>query len=164
MATSLKNLSSFDINSVPSAKGVKIGIVVAEWNSEITFAMANGAQEFLLKHGASESDIIVKTVPGSFELIAGSKWMAEYANVDAVIALGTVIQGDTRHFDFICQGVTHGISELNLKFDIPFIFGVLTTSTLEQAKDRSGGKHGNKGDEAAYTALKMVDMKRSFTR
>ena len=164
MATSLKNLSEFDKDKVPSAKGMRFGIVVAEWNSEITFAMANGAQEFLVKNGAKEKDIIVKTVPGSFELIAGCKWMAEYGDVEAVIAIGTIIQGETRHFDFICQGVTYGLSELNMAYDdIPFIFGVLTTDNIEQAIDRAGGKHGNKGVEAAYTAIKMVALNKSMT-
>jgi len=162
MATSLKNLSEFDINSIPSAKGMKFGIVVAEWNSEITFAMCEGAKQLLLKNGAEESDIIIKTVPGSFELIAGSKWIAEYCTVDAVIAIGTIIQGETRHFDFICQSVASGMTDLNIKYDVPFIFGVLTTYNFEQAKERAGGKHGNKGDEAAYTAIKMVALRKSL--
>ena len=101
------------------------------------------------------------TVPGSFELTYGSRLLAEKEDLDAVIALGCVIQGETKHFDYICQGVTHGITELNLEYDIPFIFGVLTTNDLQQALDRSGGKHGNKGDEAAYTAIKMVALKNS---
>ncbi len=162
MATYLKNLSEYDFSTMPSAKGMRFGIVVAEWNSEITFAMCKGAKELLLKNGALESDIFIHTVPGSFELIAGSKWVAEQCNVDAVIAIGTIIQGETRHFDFICQGVAIGMSELNIKYDIPFIFGVLTTNNLEQAQDRAGGKHGNKGDEAAYTAIRMVAMKRGL--
>jgi len=162
MATSLKNLSEYDLNSVPKANGMSVGIVVAEWNSEITFAMCDAAKSTLIKHGMSESDIVIKTVPGSFELIAGCRLLAKWTTVDAVIAIGTVIQGETKHFDYICQGVTHGISELNLKFDIPFIFGVLTTETLQQAKDRAGGKHGNKGDEAAITAIKMINLKKSL--
>ena len=162
MATSLKNLSEFDINAVPSAKSMKVAIVVAEWNSEITFAMANAAQNFLLKHGADEKDITIVTVPGSFELISGCKMIAENKNVDAVIAIGTVIQGETRHFDFICEAVSIGLGNLNLTYNIPFIFGVLTTNTLEQAKDRAGGKHGNKGDEAAYTAIKMISLNKNL--
>lgn len=162
MATVLKNLSEFDLSKVPSAKDMSFGIVVAEWNSEITFAMANAAQDFLKKHGVKENDIEVITVPGSFELVAGCKWLAEYTDVEAVIAIGTVIQGETRHFDFICQAVSHGIAELNLDFDIPFIFGVLTTDTLEQARERAGGKLGNKGDEAAYTAIRMAHLNKQF--
>jgi 6,7-dimethyl-8-ribityllumazine synthase len=162
MATVLKNLSDYDINSLPSAKGMKVGIVVAEWNSEITFAMCEGAKNLLIKNGADESDITIHPVPGSFELISGSKMVADNCNVDAVIALGTVIQGETRHFDFICEAVAVGLGNLNIKYNIPFIFGVLTTDNLQQAKDRSGGKHGNKGDEAAFTAIKMIALNKKL--
>ncbi len=160
MAT--KDLSQYDFNSVPSAENMKFGIVVAEWNPEVTFALANGAVETLKKHGAKENEIVVKYVPGSFELPLGAQFLAEYENVDAVIILGCVIQGETRHFDYICEGVTQGIKDLNLKYNKPFIFGLLTTNNQQQALDRAGGKHGNKGDEAAVTAIKMVDLKRSF--
>lgn len=158
MATALKNLSSYDPSKVPSAKGMKIGIVVAEWNEEITFALRDGAIETLLKHEADENDIVVEFVPGTFELTAGAKACAQTGKFDAVIVLGCVIQGDTKHFDFICHGVTQGITQLNLDFDLPFIFGVLTTDNQQQALDRAGGIHGNKGDEAAITAIKMVDL------
>ncbi|HPE75983.1 MAG TPA: 6,7-dimethyl-8-ribityllumazine synthase [Draconibacterium sp.] len=160
MAT--KDLSEYDFNSVPSAENMKFGIVVAEWNPEITFALANGAVETLKKHGAKENQIAIKYVPGSFELPLGAQFLAEYGNVDAVIILGCVIQGETRHFDYICEGVTQGVKDLNLKYNKPFIFGLLTTNNQQQALDRAGGKHGNKGDEAAITAIKMVDLKRSF--
>ena len=160
MAT--KNLSQYDFNSVPSAENMKFGIVVAEWNPEVTFALTNGAVETLKKHGAPEQNITVSYVPGSFELPLGAQFLAEYGNVDAVIVLGCVIQGETRHFDYICEGVTQGIKDLNLKYNKPFIFGLLTTHNQQQALDRAGGKHGNKGDEAAVTAIKMVDLKRSF--
>ncbi|MBK6285879.1 MAG: 6,7-dimethyl-8-ribityllumazine synthase [Draconibacterium sp.] len=160
MAT--KDLSQYDFNSVPSAENMKFGIVVAEWNPEVTFALANGAVETLKKHGAKENQIAVKYVPGSFELPLGAQFLAEYGDVDAVIILGCVIQGETRHFDYICEGVTQGIKDLNLKYNKPFIFGLLTTNNQQQALDRAGGKHGNKGDEAAVTAIKMVDLKRSF--
>ena len=160
MAT--KDLSQDDFNSVPSAENMKFGIVVAEWNPEVTFALANGAVETLKKHGAKENQIAVKYVPGSFELPLGAQFLAEYGDVDAVIILGCVIQGETRHFDYICEGVTQGIKDLNLKYNKPFIFGLLTTNHQQQALDRAGGKHGNKGDEAAVTAIKMVDLKRSF--
>lgn len=162
MATSLKNLSDYNIESVPSAKGMKIGIVVAEWNTEITEALYQGAYNTLLKHGVNEDDIIKKYVPGTFELTLGAQSIAEYTDVDAVIVLGCVIQGETRHFDFICQGITQGITDLNIKYNKPFIFGVLTTDNQQQALDRAGGKHGNKGDEAAYTAIKMVALQQSL--
>lgn len=160
MAT--KDLSEYNDELVPDASEMKFGIVVAEWNPEITMALAKGAVETLLKHGAGESNIKVKYVPGSFELPLGAQFFAEHDNVDAIIILGCVIQGETRHFDFICQGVTQGIMDLNLKYNKPFIFGLLTTENQQQALDRSGGKHGNKGDEAAVTAIKMVHLKNNF--
>ncbi|SFF59989.1 6,7-dimethyl-8-ribityllumazine synthase [Sunxiuqinia elliptica] len=156
MAT--KNLSAYDIDSVPSAKGYKFGLVVAEWNYEITGALAQGAIDTLTKHGTAEEDIQVKHVPGTFELPLGGQFFAEYTDVDAIILIGCVIQGDTRHFDFICDGVTQGTTDLNLKYNKPFIFGVLTTNNEQQALDRAGGKLGNKGDEAAVTAIKMVAL------
>ncbi len=159
MATKLKNLSNYDPEKVPDASGMKFGIVVSEWNEEITAILAEGAIKTLKKHGCPDENIHVIPVPGSFELIYGSRLMAEKHALDAVIALGCVIQGETRHFDFICKGVTHGIAELNLEYDIPFIFGVLTTENERQAFNRAGGKHGNKGDEAAVTAIKMVGLK-----
>lgn len=162
MATQLKNLSQYDINSVPSAERMKFGIVVSEWNDKITFALAEGAITTLKKHGAKDENIMLKYVPGSFELTLGAQLIAENNDVDAVICLGCVIQGETRHFDFICQGVTHGITELNLDFNLPFIFGLLTTDNLQQAEDRAGGKLGNKGDEAAITAIKMVALQKEL--
>ncbi|MBI9052622.1 MAG: 6,7-dimethyl-8-ribityllumazine synthase [Bacteroidales bacterium] len=158
MATNLKNLSDYDIKKVPSAKNMKFGIVTAEWNEEITGALLKGAVNTLLKHGAKEENILRKFVPGTVELTLGGQFMAEYADLDAIILLGCVIQGETPHFDYVCQSVTHGMTELNLEHNIPFIFGVLTTSDLQQAQDRAGGKHGNKGDEAAITAIKMSQM------
>jgi 6,7-dimethyl-8-ribityllumazine synthase len=160
MAT--KDLSQYDVNSVPPAANMRFGIVVAEWNNEITFALAKGAVETLKKHGAKEDNIILKYVPGSFELPLGAQFLAEYGNVDAVIILGCVIQGETRHFDYICEGVTQGTMDLNLKYNKPFIFGLLTTNNQQQAIDRAGGIHGNKGDEAAITAIKMVHLKNSL--
>lgn len=160
MAT--RDLSEYDINSVPSAENNSFGIVVAEWNFEITAALADGAISTLKKHGVTDENILVKYVPGTFELPLGGQYFAELENVDAVILLGCVIQGETRHFDYICEGVTQGTMDLNLKYNKPFIFGVLTTDNEQQAKDRAGGKHGNKGDEAAVTAIKMVHLKKSF--
>lgn len=154
MATT--NLSNYDIHSVPNAENMKFGIIVSEWNNEITEAIFQGAFSTLLKHGVKAEDVIKEYVPGTFELTYGAKKMVQLHNLDSIIVLGCVIQGETRHFDFICQGVTQGITELNIQYDIPFIFGVLTTNNFEEAKDRAGGKHGNKGDEAAVTAIKMA--------
>lgn len=159
MATSLKNLSSYDPGKVPDASGMKFGIVVSEWNEEVTAALAEGAVNTLKKHGCKHESIFIMPVPGSFELPYGARLIADKHALDAVIVIGCVVQGETRHFDYICQGVTHGIAELNLEYDIPFIFGVLTTENQQQALDRAGGKHGNKGDEAAVTAIKMVGLR-----
>ncbi len=160
MATT--DLSAYDINSVPSAENMRFGIVASEWNFKITGELARGAVKTLKKHGALDENVLVKYVPGSFELPLGGQYFAEMENVDAVILLGCVIQGETRHFDFICDGVTKGTVDLNLKYNKPFIFGVLTTENEQQALDRAGGIHGNKGDEAAVTAIKMVHLKNSF--
>ncbi len=153
------NLSNYDINSVPSAKGMRFGIVISEWNNEITEALFDGALNTLVKHGASQDDIMKEYVPGTFELTYGAKLMKSHKDLDAIIVLGCVIQGETRHFDFICQGVAQGISEINREGQMPVIFGVLTTENQQQALDRAGGKHGNKGDEAGVTAIKMVAFK-----
>lgn len=134
----------------------KFGIVVSEWNDQVTESLFTGAVETLLKHGVKKENIFRKNVPGSFELTLGAQWLAELQEIDAVICLGCVIQGETRHFDFICDAVAHGITNVGLKFNKPVIFGVLTPDTLQQALDRAGGKHGNKGDEAAITAIKML--------
>ncbi|MDP4209632.1 MAG: 6,7-dimethyl-8-ribityllumazine synthase [Bacteroidota bacterium] len=158
MASSLKNLSDYDINAVPSAKGLQFGLVVAEWNNEITEALANGAIDTLLEHEVSKEDIFIKRVPGAFELSLGAQFFAEYTTVDAIICIGCVIEGGTPHFEYICQGVTQGITKVGLDYNIPVIFGVLTTNNLEQAQERAGGIHGNKGVEAAVTAIKMADL------
>ncbi len=160
MAT--RDLSQYDASTVPDAEHMRFGIVVSEWNHNITGALANGAVETLKKHGAVDDNILTRYVPGSFELPLGAQYFAELENVDAVILLGCVIQGETRHFDYICEGVTQGCMDLNLKYNKPFIFGVLTTDNEQQSLDRAGGKHGNKGDEAAVTAIKMVELKNSF--
>lgn len=158
MASNLKNLSDFGDAEIPNGSDMKIGIAVAQWNKEITSALFNGAKQTLLKHEVKEDNIISVSVPGTFELTLAAQNLFEYTDVDAVIVLGCVIQGETRHFDFICQSVTQGVTELNIKYNQPVIFGVLTTNNLEQAQERAGGKLGNKGDEAAVTALQMVDM------
>lgn len=158
MASSLKNLSKHDSGKIPSAKGFRFALVVSEWNEEITFALRDGAIQTLEKYGAKNKNISVSYVPGSFELVAGARHLADTAKYDAVICLGCVIQGETRHFDFICNAVANGLTELNIRYNIPFIFGVLTPDTLQQAKERAGGKHGNKGVEAAVTAIKMAEL------
>jgi 6,7-dimethyl-8-ribityllumazine synthase len=156
MSSANKNLSEFQTNKLPEIQDKKFAILVSEWNEEVTNALYVGAYETLIKHGAQEKNIITQTVPGSFELTLGAQKMAQKPDVDAVICLGCVIQGETKHFDFICQAVAQGITDVSIKFNKPVIFGVLTPNTQEQAMDRAGGKHGNKGDEAAITAIKML--------
>ncbi len=164
MASYLHNLSDYDPNKVPSAAGMRFGIVVSEWNSKITGALLRGATDTLIANGAREEDIRVLTVPGSFELIFGSAQFVKSGTVDAVIAIGCVIRGDTPHFDYICQGATQGLAQLNVDYDVPVIYGLLTCNTLEQAEDRCGGMLGNKGDECAVTAIKMVDYRRQLAQ
>ncbi|MFA4045411.1 MAG: 6,7-dimethyl-8-ribityllumazine synthase [Prevotella sp.] len=156
MATAQHNLSAYDTEKIPDASNMCFGIVVAEWNSEITGALLNGAVSTLEKHGALPENIHVKTVPGSFELVYGAHQMTLNGSYDAIIILGSVIRGETPHFDYICQGVTYGIARLNAKSEIPVIYGLLTTNDMQQAKDRSSGKYGNKGDECAIDAIKMA--------
>ncbi len=156
MASSLKNLSEYSHNNIIDVSSKKFAIVVAEWNATVTEALFEGAYQTLLKEGAKEANIIRKNVPGSFELSIGAQWMAQQPSIDAVICLGCVIQGETRHFDFICNAIAYGLTEVSLKYNKPVIFGVLTPNNQEQAIDRAGGRHGNKGDEAAITAIKMA--------
>lgn len=158
MATAYHNLSEYDFNSVPNAENMKFGIVVSEWNFNITGALLEGAINTLKRHGAKEENIQVTTVPGSFELTFGSNQLINKTDVDAVIALGCVVRGDTPHFDYVCMGATQGITQLNTQGDVPVIFGLITTNNMEQAEDRAGGKLGNKGDECAITAIKMIDF------
>lgn len=162
MSSALKSLSDFNHTVIPSGAGMKIGIVTAEWNIEITGALRDGAIQTLLNNGVSEKDIIVKYVPGSFELTMGAQLLCSDKSIDSVICLGCVIQGETRHFDFICDAVAQGVTNVSLKYNKPVIFGLLTPNTLQQAQDRAGGKHGNKGDEAAVTALKMIHLQRGL--
>ena len=156
MATALHHLSDYDPTKVPDASNMCIGIVVSEWNPEITGALLDGAVKTLEKHGCLPENIHVKTVPGSFELVYGAQQMTKNDGFDAVIVLGSVIRGETPHFDYICEGVTYGIASLNASQNIPVVYGLLTTDNLEQAQDRSGGKLGNKGDECAVDAIKMA--------
>ena len=161
MATSNTNLSSYDKATIPNAKNFRFGIVVSEWNQDITQGMFQGAFDAILDCGGIKENIVRWNVPGSFELIYGCKKMTEsFEMLDAVIAIGSVIQGETKHFDFVCDAVSQGIKDLNLQQDIPVIFCVLTDNTLQQAIDRSGGKHGNKGVEAAITAIKMAQLRK----
>ena len=158
------DLSAYDPSSVPDASEMRFGIVVADWNRSITQALLEGAVTTLKKSGVTDDNLIIKHVPGSFELTLGAQFIAEYDDVDAVICLGCVIQGETPHFTYICQSVTQGITQLNLDYNIPFIFGVLTTLNTEQAIARSGGKNGNKGNEAAVTAIKMAALQREIEK
>lgn len=162
MASSLKNLLNYNQASVPPARGMKFGLVVSEWNSQITDLLAQAAVDTLIQSGASAEDIFIERVPGSFELPLGGQLLVENKKPDAVILIGCVIRGETPHFDYICQAVAHGCMELGLKYNLPSVFGVLTTNTLDQAMDRSGGKHGNKGTEAAITAIKMAHLRKEL--
>ena len=154
MATT--NLSSYDKDKIPNAKNLRFGIVVSEWNPDITEKLYEGAVETLLEHGAKKENILTQWVPGSFELIYGCSQMLKTEDVNAVIAIGNVIRGETQHFTFVCEGVTQGIKDLNLIYDVPTIFCVLTDNNRQQSIDRSGGKHGNKGVECAVAAIKMA--------
>jgi 6,7-dimethyl-8-ribityllumazine synthase len=158
MATANKNLSVYDKATIPNAKDLRFGIVVSEWNTEITEGLFTGALEALLDCGAKSENIIRWNVPGSFELTFGCKKMITDLNIDAVIAIGSVIQGETKHFDFVCSATAQGIKDLNVHYDTPAVFCVLTDNTLLQAQERSGGKHGNKGTEAAIAAIKMASL------
>ena len=147
---------------LPSGKDKIIGIVVSEWNTPITESLLKGATDTLIAAGVKEDDIIVEYVPGSVELTFGAKVLVEGTLAHAIIVLGCVIQGDTRHFDYVCDSVTQGITNLNLRYDTPFIFGVLTTDNLEQAEARAGGTHGNKGEDCAIAALKMIALQEKY--
>jgi 6,7-dimethyl-8-ribityllumazine synthase len=159
MASALKNLSDYNEDNMPSAEEFHFGIVVADWNAEITHALYEGCYETLIKHGAKADNIQTVQVPGSFELTAGAKMIVDRYKLDAVICLGCVIQGETSHNEYINRAVAGGLTNLSMVYGRPFIFGLLTPNTMEQAKDRAGGKHGNKGVEAAATAIRMAELK-----
>ena len=157
MATENKNLSQYDKSTIPNAKPLRFGIITSQWNEQVTYGMRNGAINTLKDCGAIDSNILLWEVPGSFELVYAAKRMINTQQLDAIIVIGCVIQGETKHFDFVCQGVTQGIAQLNAtQSDVPVIFCVLTDNNLQQSLDRSGGKLGNKGVEAAITAIKMA--------
>ena len=156
MATT--NLSAYDSATIPNAEGFRFGIVVSEWNNEITDNLLKGAYQTFLDHGANPENIFISKVPGSFELVYGCKHMIKNNNLNAMIAIGSVIKGETRHFDFVCEAVALGIKDINMMYDVPTIFCVLTDDHKQQAIDRSGGKHGNKGIESAIAAIKMANL------
>ncbi|CAM3657787.1 6,7-dimethyl-8-ribityllumazine synthase [Flavobacterium gelidilacus] len=158
MATENKNLSNYDKNTIPNVKDFRFGIVVSEWNDDVTEGLFNGAFDTLIDCGAISENIVRWNVPGSFELIFGAKKMHEESEVDVIIVIGSLIKGETMHFEYVCEGVTQGIKDLNLMYDIPTIFCLLTDNNKQQSLDRSGGKHGNKGVEAAIAAIKMVTL------
>ena len=161
MATEGNNLSQYDKNTIPNAKDFRFGIVVSEWNEEITEGLFQGAFDAWIENNVQKETIVRWNVPGSFELIYGCKKMQEsFEMLDAIVAVGSVIQGETKHFDFVCDGVTQGIKDLNIQKDIPVIFCVLTDNNIEQSRARSGGKHGNKGTEAAIAAIKMAQLRK----
>ncbi|MEA3449323.1 MAG: 6,7-dimethyl-8-ribityllumazine synthase [Bacteroidota bacterium] len=163
MSTQNRKLSDNQFHDYHGTNTWKIGILTANWNPDVTHALRDAARKTLLQAGIKTTNIFSHHVPGSFELIKAAKWMAEKTDVDAVICLGCIIQGETRHFDFVAAGVTDGIRDLNIRYDIPFIYGVLTTNNQQQAIDRAGGKYGNKGDEAAAAALNMVQLNKALT-
>jgi len=158
MATANKNLSAYDKTTMPNAKNFRFGIVVSEWNPKITEGLYEGAVEVLKDCGVPSTNIVRWKVAGSFELPFGCKKMIQKGGFDAIIAIGSVIQGETKHFDFVCSATAQGIMDVNVLTDVPVIFCVLTDNTLQQATDRSGGKHGNKGAEAAVAAIKMAAL------
>ena len=161
MATANHNLSNYDKTTIPNAKDFRFGIVVSEWNDDITENLFQGAFDVWIENGVLKENIVRWNVPGSFELIYGCKKMQEsFEMLDAIVAVGNVIQGETKHFDFVCEGVTQGIKDLNIQSDIPVIFCVLTDNEKQQSIDRSGGKHGNKGAEAAVAAIKMAQLRK----
>jgi len=160
MSSQEKNLSEYKSREVADASDMKIGILVSEWNQDITFNLLNGAKSTLLKHGLLEENLLIEQVPGSYELVIGAQLMLENTSLDAVICLGCVIQGETKHFDFVCDAVSQGIKDVSLKYNKPVVFGVLTDNNKQQSIDRSGGILGNKGDEAAITAIQMVELQK----
>lgn len=163
MATENKNLSQYDKSQLPNAEAFRFGIVVSQWNNHITHNLEKGAVKALIDLGAKKENILQYKVPGSFELIYGASQLCKKREVDTVIVIGSVIRGETAHFDYVCQGVTQGIKDLNIQYDVPVIFCVLTDDNEQQSLDRSGGKHGNKGTEAGVTAVVMAEFKKQLS-
>jgi 6,7-dimethyl-8-ribityllumazine synthase len=164
MSSADKNLSEYHTTGLPSADGMRFGIVVADWNAEITLALLDGCQSTLLQHGAKSNDLHVLHVPGSYELPYGAKLLLGNHSLDAVICLGCVITGETRHNEYISHSVAQSLIMLGLTANVPCIFGVLTPDNMQQATDRAGGKHGNKGVEAAATAIQMAALKKELKK
>ena len=162
MASALKNLSDYDEANLPSAKNMKFGIVVADWNAKITHALYEGCFDTLIKHEASEENIKTVQVPGTFELTAAAKILLQNSKFDSIICIGCVIKGETSHNEYINQACATALATMSMASGKPFIFGVLTPNTMQQAKDRAGGKYGNKGVEAAVTALRMAELKKGY--
>ena len=160
MASSLKNLSEYNEDNIPSAEGMQVGIVVSEWNRDITHALYQGAIDTVLKHGVKEDDIHTLQVPGSFELPLGARMLAKKEKLDGVICLGCVIKGETTHNEYINQSVASALQSMSVTAGMPFVFGLLTPNNHQQAVDRAGGQHGNKGVEAAVTAIRMMSLKK----
>ena len=165
MTEKKKNLSDISSVKIDGANNLNIAIIVSEWNDEVTSQLMNGAKEALLSSGVSPNRIKTEYVPGSFELPTAAVMMLEAdEDIDAVICLGCIIQGETRHFEFISQAVANGIMQVGIDYNTPIIFGVLTCDTFQQAMDRAGGNHGNKGVEAAVSCLKMLAFERKLKR
>jgi 6,7-dimethyl-8-ribityllumazine synthase len=162
VATYLKNLSEYSKDNIPNGADFKIGIVVSEWNDSITLNLLAGAKQTLLDNNVPEENILVRFVPGAFELPLAAQLMLDNTDIDGVVAIGVVIQGETKHFDFVCKGTTDGLMKVMLEYNSPVSFCVLTDNTLQQSIDRSGGIHGNKGVECAIACLKMIELKKSF--
>ena len=163
MATAHTNLSEYDKELIPNASEMSFGIVVSEWNANITDNLLKGAYKALVDNGVLPDNIIVKHTPGAYELPLAAQLLIENTKVDGVVAIGSVIQGETKHFDYVCEAVSQGIKDVNLKYGKPVAFCVLTDNTMQQGIDRSGGKHGNKGIECAVAAIKMVALKKSLS-
>ena len=159
MATASRNLSDHSPSEVPSGAGKRFALIVSEWNLPITDALRKGARETLLQYGVAENDLVEVWVPGSYELASGAQYLLERGGLHGVVCLGSIVRGETPHFDYVCQATAKGIMDVGLKFSVPVIFGVLTDDTMQQARDRSGGRHGNKGVECAVACLKMAAIK-----
>lgn len=164
MATALKNLSEYDKNSIPNGADFKVGIVVSEWNDSITGNLMKGAYQTFIDNGVKEENIIIKYVPGTFELPLGSQFLLKNTDIDGLVAIGVVIQGETRHFDYVCQGATEGLMRVGLDFDKPVMFCVLTDDNINQSIARSGGEYGNKGIDTAVACMKMIQLKKELTK
>lgn len=163
MATKFKNLSHYDETTIPNASPYTFAIICSEWHKDITFNLKKGAKSTLIKHGALEKNILEYFVPGAYELCSASNLLLnKRKDIDSLICIASIIQGETRHFEFICQAVSQGIKDISIKHNVPIIFCVLTDNTKQQAIDRSGGKYGNKGVDAAIAAIKMAKFKNSL--